>query len=127
MRGLLLVVLMALGMLAACTGGADLPAARDLGARLVAANLLAGSLAAGLAQATEAGVIAPESDGADALRVTLAAVELALDSAGDAWRAGLPRLAESNLAAAEQQMAGLQPLVARPIVPAEILAKPGGE
>ena len=39
------------------------------------------------------------------------AKELALDGAGNAWRAGLPNLAESNLSAAENQMSGLQPLL----------------
>jgi hypothetical protein len=116
MRGLLVAGLLVIGLLAACTGSADVSASRDLGARLMAANLLAGSLAAGLAQASAAGVIAPESDSASALHATLAAVEMALDSAGDAWRAGLPTLAESNLGAAEQQMAGLRPFVPRPPV-----------
>ncbi|WP_374374844.1 hypothetical protein [Dongia sp.] len=103
-------LLLCIGLLVACAAPGGVPT-RDLPARLAAANLLAGSLAAGLTQATAAGRVVPESGTAVAILVTLSAVELALDGAGDAWRAGLPALAESNLDAAERQMSGLQPLL----------------
>jgi hypothetical protein len=102
--------ILCLGLLVACVAPGGAPS-RDLPARLAAANILAGSLATGLTQATAAGIVAPESDAAAAILVTLSAVELALDGAGNAWRAGLPNLAESNLSAAENQMSGLQPLL----------------
>jgi hypothetical protein len=99
-------------LLAACAA----PQPADLGARLAAANLLAGSLAAGLDQALARGDmragLAPGGDGAIALIVTLDAVERTLDGAGTAYRARLPQLAEANLAAAERQMAELRPLLA---------------
>lgn len=111
MRKFLLLTLLAIGLLGACAGNAG---RGDLGARLAAANLMAGSLASGLSQATEAGAIAPGSATAAALLATLDAIELALDGAGNAWRAGLPDLAERNLGAAEGQMAGLSPLLPQP-------------
>ncbi|MBL8709752.1 MAG: hypothetical protein JNL25_11200, partial [Rhodospirillaceae bacterium] len=68
--------------------------------------------------AMAAGAVAPGGDRALALLATLAAVELALDGAGNAWRAGLPDLAAANLAAAERQMTGMQPLLP-PSMPGE--------
>lgn len=104
-----LILPFALGLLIACTGvPVQLP---ELPVRLAAANILSGSLAQGLVTATRSGAIRPGSSTAEAMLVTLGAVELALDGAGNAWRAGLPALAESNLTAAERQMAGLQPLL----------------
>lgn len=119
----LLFLFLALGLLAACAGGAPSGGpgggpGGDLGARLAAANLLAGSTAAGLREALAAGAVSPGSDRALALLATLAAVELALDGAGNAWRAGLPDLAAANLAAAERQMTGMQPLLP-PSMPGE--------
>lgn len=111
MRKFLLLTLLAIGLLGACAGNAG---RGDLGARLAAANLMASSLAASLSQATEAGVIAPRSATAAAALATLDAIELALEGAGNAWRAGLPDLAERNLGAAENQMAGLGPLLPHP-------------
>lgn len=108
MRKLLLLTLFAIGLLGACTT-AHAPDA--LPSRLAAANLLAGSLVIGVTQAAADGAIAPGSDTAIALLVTLDVVELALDGAGNAWRAGLTGLAKSNLDAAEHQMAALQPLL----------------
>lgn len=108
MRKLFLLLCLAIGLVGACAQGTT---PRDLPARLAAANLMAGSLASGLAQATASGVIEPGSATSMAVLVTLDAVELALDGAGDAWRAGLPDLADRNLDAAEGQMAGLGPLL----------------
>lgn len=106
-----LILALALGLVVACAAKPAGPAAGDLPARLAAANVLAGSLAQGLAVATRAGTIRPGGETAAALLLTLAALELALDGAGDAWRAGLSGLAAGNLAAAERQMADLQPLL----------------
>jgi hypothetical protein len=111
MRALILVL--ALGLSVACAA----KPASDLPARLAAANVLAGGLAESLVIATRAGAIRPGSETASAILVTLSAVDLSLDGAGNAWRAGLPNLADSNLAAAERQMAGLQPLL--PVVAEE--------
>lgn len=108
MRKLLLLTLFAIGLLGACASAHD---PKALPSRLAAANLLAGSLATGVTQAAASGAITPGGDTAAALLVTLDAVELALDGAGNAWRAGLTDLAESNLGAAERQMTALQPLL----------------
>lgn len=105
MRALILVLALGLGVACAAKPTSDLPA------RLAAANVLAGGLAESLVIATRAGAIRPGGETAMAILVTLGAVDLALDGAGNAWRAGLLNLADSNLAAAERQMAGLQPLL----------------
>lgn len=110
MKGWFLSFVFLLGVLTACSASPGQPAT-DLPARLAAANLLAGSLATGLDQAIAAGALAPEGETMVAILATLSAVDLALDGAGDAWRAGLPNLAESNLGAAERQMSGLRPLL----------------
>ncbi|MBI2253007.1 MAG: hypothetical protein HYU58_00155 [Proteobacteria bacterium] len=83
----------------------------DLKMRLVAANLLAGSLAVGLNSAVRAQVIAPGSDRALLIKVTLDAVEQSLDGASVALRTGLPELAVRQIGAAESQLDGLQPLL----------------
>ncbi|WP_374656100.1 hypothetical protein [Dongia sp.] len=83
----------------------------NLWARLTAANLLAGSLAQGLGSVTEARAIVPGSPRAVLIAQGLDAVALSLDSAGDALRAGLPAVAESQIGAAETQLDGLKPLV----------------
>lgn len=121
MRGL--PFMLGAAMLLVACAVPDRPA--DLGARLAAANLLAGSLAAGLDQVLDPALgepaILPGSGTAIALLVTLDAVELALDGAGNAFRAHLPQLAEANLAAAERQMAGLQLAGLRPLPPSVVV------
>ena len=92
--------------LSGCASGGN-----DLAARLAAANLLAGSGAQALASTIESGLLDPGSETVAAIAVTLDAVEISLDGAGAALRAGLPDIAARNLGAAEAQLAGLQPLL----------------
>jgi hypothetical protein len=108
LAGVLLAAGLVLGLAGACSSqGVN----EGLWARLTAANLLAGSVAQGLASATEAGLIAPSSGHAQLIAQTLDAVALSLDGAGTALRAGLPAVAESQIGAAESQLSGLQPLI----------------
>jgi hypothetical protein len=103
-----------LALLASCAAPAGPQAATDgidLKARLVSANLLAGSLAEGLNSATRGQAIDPDSDQALLIVQTLDAVERSLDGAGTALRAGLPAMAERQIGAAESQLVGLQPLL----------------
>jgi hypothetical protein len=86
----------------------------DLRTRLVAANLLAGTMAEGLIMATRVQAIKPGGDQALLIRVTLDAVDRSLDGAGTALRAGLPELAARQIGAAESQLDGLQPLLPPP-------------
>jgi hypothetical protein len=101
-----LIVALPLLLVAGCSTGND-----DFTARLTAANLLAGTAAQGLISATEARAIEPGSDAAMAIIQTLDAVELSLNGAGAALRAGLPDIAGHNLDAAETQLGALQPLL----------------
>lgn len=103
-----------LALLASCAS----PAGRegggegvDLRTRLVAANLLAGTMAEGLISATHAHVIEPGSDQATLIKVTLDAVDRSLDGAATALHSGLPELAARQIGAAESQLDGLQPLL----------------
>lgn len=104
--GVCLIVMLPILLLAGCSAGSD-----GLAARLTAANLLAASAAQGLVTATQSGAIEPGSMTATTIGQTLDAVELSLDSAGSALRAGLPEMASRNLDAAEQQLGGLQPML----------------
>lgn len=115
MRRSILAVIACLS-LAACVAEGD--AQNALWARLAAANLLAGSVAQGLANSMEPrGIEAGNGRGGlDASRAALIAksldaVELSLDAAGDALRAGLPAVAEGQIGAAETQLDGLVPLM----------------
>jgi hypothetical protein len=83
----------------------------DLRSRLVAANLMAGSLAEGLNSAIRTHALVPGSDRAVLIAATLDAVERSLDGAGTALRAGLPDMATRQIGAAETQLVGLQPLL----------------
>jgi len=94
----------------------------DLRTRLVAANLLAGTMAEGLITATRAHAIKPGSDQALLISVTLDAVDRSLDGAGTALRTGLPELAARQIGAAESQLDGLQPLLLTPSA-----GKPAGD
>lgn len=105
-------VLLGAGIVLSLAWGCSSQGANDgLWARLTAANLLAGSVAQGLASATEAGLIAPGSGRARVIAQTLDAVALSLDGAGTALRAGLPAVAESQIGAAESQLGELQPII----------------
>lgn len=99
---------LAIALLAGCAAER---ADGGLWARLTAANLLAGSMAQGLNSATDAKVIAPGSQRAILIAQTLDAVELSLEGAGTALRAGLPSMAERQIGAAETQLGGLEPLL----------------
>lgn len=101
-------VVLVVALLAGCAGE---QADGGLWTRLTAANLLAGSMAQGLNSATEAKVIAPGSQRAILIAQTLDAVELSLEGAGTALRAGLPAMAERQIGAAEAQLGGLEPLL----------------
>lgn len=108
---------LALALLASCTmpasqqeGGED----ADLRTRLIAANLLAGSLAEGLNSAVRLHIVTPDSQRALLIKVTLDAVERSLDGAGTALRAGLPQMATRQISAAELQLDGLEPLLQNP-------------
>ena len=105
---LALGLVLVLGLLAGCAANAT---ADNLWARLTAANLLAGSLAEGLGQAIEANWITPGCQRAQLIAQSLDAVELSLDSAAAALRAGLPAMAERQIGAAETQLGGLEPLI----------------
>ena len=105
---------LAIAVLASC----DTPAGQQQGAeggdlrtRLVAANLLAGSLAEGFNSAVRAKAVEPGSDRALLIAVTLDAVERSLDGAGTALRAGLPEIAARQIGAAESQLDGLEPIL----------------
>lgn len=104
--GLVLLVVLPILLIAGCSTNAD-----SLTARLTAANLVAASAAQGLAMATKSRVITPGSETATAIVQTLDAIELSLDGAGSALRAGMPEMAARNLDAAELQLGTLQPML----------------
>jgi len=108
---------LALALLASCA----MPAGQqeggegvDLRTRLIAANLLAGSLAEGLNSAIRLNAVVPGSQRAQLIKETLDAVERSLDGAGMALRAGLPQMATRQISAAELQLDGLEPLLQSP-------------
>jgi hypothetical protein len=108
---------LALALLASCA----MPAGQqeggenaDLRTRLIAANLLAGSLAEGLNGAIRLHAVAPGGQRALLIRETLDAVERSLDGAGTALRVGLPQMATRQITAAELQLDGLEPLLQSP-------------
>lgn len=105
-----IVVALSLLLVLGCAGTGDGLTERLTG-RLTAVNLMAATTAQGLASATKAGVIVPGSATASVIDRTLDAVELSLDSAGSALRAGLPDMASRNLDAAETQLTALLPLL----------------
>lgn len=106
MIGVGLAVMLPILLASGCAANND-----TLTARLTAANLLAASAAQGLVSATQAKAIEPGSETAAAIVQTLDAVEMSLDGAGSALRAGLPEMAARNLDAAETQLVALQPLL----------------
>lgn len=108
--GLSLIIVLPILLIAGCSASPDGLKA-GLTARLTAANLLAASAARGLVTATQSRAIEPGSETAAAIGQTIDAVELSLDGAGSALRAGLPEMASRNLDAAEQQLGGLQPML----------------
>jgi hypothetical protein len=109
--GLWLLLMLPFLLFTGCAAGANDPGGSGLTGRLTAANLLAGSAAEALARSIETGLFDPDGDTAAAIAVTLDAVEISLDAAGAALRAGLPDIAARNLGAAESQLAGLQPML----------------
>ena len=109
--GLWLLMMLPILLFTGCAAGINDPESSGLTGRLTAANLLAGSVAEALARSIETGLFDPDGDTAAAIGVTLDAVEISLDGAGAALRAGLPDIAARNLGAAESQLAGLQPLL----------------
>jgi hypothetical protein len=103
-----------LGLLTSCAtpaGGLQGGESLDLRSRLIAANLMAGSLAEGLSSAIRTRKLVPGSDRAMLIGATLEAVERSLDGAATALRAGLPDMATRQIGAAETQLIGLQPLL----------------
>lgn len=101
-----LIIMLPILLTVGCSASPD-----NLTARLTAANLLVATAAQGLATAVTHRAIEPGSETAAAIIKTLDAVELSLDSAGSALRAGWPEMASRNLDAAEQQIRALQPLL----------------
>ena len=105
-------ILLAMLFLILVTAGCSVqrPSA-EIYSRLAAANLMAGTLAKGLAGAVEAGAIEPNSSRAIVAAKTLDAVEISLDAAGEALRGGLPQVADEQIGAAQSQLDTLVPLV----------------
>ncbi|WP_374382919.1 hypothetical protein [Dongia sp.] len=111
MRRVILAAVVSIALSACMVEGEGVQNA--LWARLAAANLLAGSVAQGLASSigTEDGQVALDPSRAALIAKSLDAVELSLDAAGDALRGGLPAVAAGQIGAAESQLDDLVPLL----------------